>query len=771
MTSAPAVIGKSFPRIDGPAKVTGAARFAGDLRFPHMLHAALIRSPHAHARVAAIDAERALKLKGVKAVATIFEVPKIIRYWFFLRNDKKKAEMFLTDDRVRFVGDPVLAVAAEDETVLAEALDLIRVEYEPLKAILDPMAALTETGVLIHSRGNVAFHVEKEFGCVDRGFEEADVIVEDEYHTGKQKHATLEPIGSCVADYRPDGRITVYSSTQLPHWSRHYLAEVLDLPLNRVRVIKPYTGGAFGGRCGLIHGLEAMCCRLSLKTLKPVRMSFTREEDFRATETRHPMVLRMKTGAARDGRVVANQVDIVSDTGAYGTHYIGVMADCLSTGVGLYDIPNYRFTGTVVYTNTSPAGAFRGYGNPQMNFAQESQMDRIAERLGMDPMDLRLKNYRRAGATDPVLNEKILSNGLEECLEKGAALSRWKEKRNQPPLSGPLRRGIGLSAMLHGTGAARALPDPASAIILIQADGTAELITAAADEGQGNRTVLAQVAAETLGMCFRDIAVSDTDTDITPLDCGTHGSRQAYAGGHIVKKAAMEARNKMLEHAGRYLKAPAEALDIREGMIFETRNPDHAVSIRDLMQIIQIRDMGVCTQIMGTAGGIAPAMPGYYGAVFAEVEVNVETGEIKVLKLTSAFDVGKALNPELVRGQIVGGGIMGIGFALTEGLVLKNGHATNPGFTDYRLLRACDAPPVVPVIVESHEPTGPFGAKGIGEGCMVNVASAVANAVYHAVGVRPTRLSISPEDILRRMNREPGPDTDGSPKAGPQSIQ
>lgn len=753
MVDSYASIGKSFQRIDGVDKVTGAARYATDLKFENMLHAGLIRSPHAHARVRRIDMSGVEKLPGVKGVATIFDVPKVLQYWFFLRTEKKKKQIFLKDNIVRFVGDPVLAIAATNEAVLDEALALVKIDYEPLKAVYDPVEALNETEVSIHSHGNIAFKVQKEFGDIRKGFEAADIIVENTYHTSKQKHASLEPIGTCVADFQANGKLTVYSSTQLPHWSRHYLADALGLSLNKVRVIKPFTGGAFGGRCGLVHGLEVMCSQLSRQTLRPVKMSFTREEDFCATETRHPMIIRMKTGATRQGILTANEVEILSDTGGYGTHYIGVVADCLSTGAGLYNIPNYSFSGTVVYTNKSMGGALRGYGNPQMNFAQESQIDIIADKIGMDPMILKLKNYRGKGEMDPVLNEKILSNGLRECLEKGSASCDWEQKRSNPPGTGILKKGIGLSIMLHGTGAARALPDPGSATIMINADGTANLQTAAADEGQGNRTVLAQVASEILGINFEDISVSEPDTDVTPLDCGTHGSRQAYCGGLSVRDAAMDARKQMLSHAARLFHLQDNQLMVKNGIVFEKSNPENCMSIKDLMRKIQIEDMSLCEQIIGCASGIAPSMPGYYGAVFAEVEVNVQTGEVKVLKLTSAFDVGRAINPDLVRGQIVGGGIMGIGFALTEGLQYRNGHVLNPGFTDYRLLRSCDAPVVAPIIVESDEPSGPFGAKGIGEGSMVNVASAISNAICHATGVRLTELCMTPEKLLHGINK------------------
>jgi xanthine dehydrogenase molybdenum-binding subunit len=751
MSEAHIAVGKPLQRIDGIDKVTGSAKYAADIKLENMLYARLLRSPHAHARVKHIDTAAAEKLPGVRAVATILEVPKVIEYWFSLRTEEKKKQMFLRDNVVRFIGDPVLALAADDQVTADKALALVKVEYEPLPALQDPFEAMAEKEIKIHQRGNVAFNFEKTYGDTREGFRNADIIIENTYRTSKQKHAALEPFGTCVAHYQSNGTLTVYSSTQLPHWSRHYLAGALDLPLNKVRVIKPHTGGSFGGRCGLIHGLEVMCSWLSRRTGRAVRMSFSREEDFIATETRHPMTIKIKTGVAMDGILTANEVEIVSDAGGYGTHYIGVLADCLSTGVGLYRIPNYSFTGIAVFTNKSLCGALRGYGNPQMNFAQESQMDILAEKLAMDPLELRLKNYRALGEIDPVLDQEIRSNGLKECLEKGAESSGWQKKRCQQSITGPKKRGIGLSVVLHGTGAGKALPDPAAATIMINADGSVNLVTGAADEGQGNRTVLAQIASETLGIEFEKISVSETDTETTPLDCGTHGSRQAYGGGLAVQAAANVARQKLLAYATKELGVSGDHLEIKNGAIFEAVNPDHKILISDLMRKTQIEDMSVCEQVIGSAAGVAPAMPGYYGAVFAEVEVDTETGIVKVLKLTSAFDVGRAINPDLVKGQIIGGGVMGIGFALTENLMVEDGRILNSGFADYRLLRVCDVPEIVPIIVESHEPTGPFGAKGVGEGCMVNVASAISNAICHATGVRLTDLHMTSEAILKGL--------------------
>jgi len=747
------VIGKKVARIDAVDKTTGGAKYAPDLNVRGMLHAALLRSPHPHARVLKIDATRAKSLKGFRAMVTIEELPRVVGYWFLLRSEKKEKDMFLRDNAVRFIGDPVLAVAAEDEETALKAVSMIEVSYEPLPSILDPNDALDRKDVKIHEKGNTAFHVTKHFGNIEQGFREADYVVENRFVTSKQKHASLEPIGTCIAEFDAAGKLTVHTSTQLPNWSQIYLARALGLPNTKVRIIKPYTGGAFGGRCGLIHGLEVMCSFLSRKAGKPVRMSFSRSEDFIGTETRHPMTIDIKTGVTKEGILTANSIKILANAGAYSTHTVGVLADCLSTGVGLYRCPNVFFDAAAVYTNQSLTGAFRGYGNPQLNFAQESQMDIIARDLGVDPVELRLKNYRGLGEIDPIFVDEIRSDGLKECLSKASEAFGWKDKTSRRRAEGAKKRGVGMAIMLHGTGAAGALPDPASATVMISSDGSVHLVTAASDEGQGNRTALAQITAEELGVPFEQISVSMPDTDVTPLDGGTHGSRQTYAGGLAVKKAAADAKRKLLAFASEQLGTSEGDLGTKDGIIFKVRDPSVRLKIGDLMRRIQIGDMSICQQVIGVSSGVAPAMPGYYGATFVEVEVDTETGEVRVVKVVGAFDVGKAINPSNIEGQITGGAVMGIGWALTEELLLREGKILNDSFRDYRILRACDVGEIVPIIVESNEPTGPFGAKGVGEGTMVGVAPAVANAIYDAIGVRMKELCITPEKILEAPDR------------------
>ena len=747
------VVGKSVQRIDAVDKVTGQAKYCIDLKVDDMLYAKLLRSPYPHARVTKIDTTRAENHPRIRAIATIDEVPRVVGYWWNLRTEKAMKRMYLQDNVVRFMGDPDLDVAADDEESAQEALSLIDVEYEELPSLFDPIEAMKEDHVKIHEGGNIAFHVMKKFGDVDQGFEQADYVFENRFVTSKQKHASIEPIGTAIADYDRSGRLTVYTSTQLPHWSRIYLAGALGLPVNRVRVIKPYTGGAFGGRCGLIHGLEVMCCFLSRKAGRPVKMSFSREEDFEATEARHPFIIELKTGVTKDGILTANSIKLFLDVGGYGTHYIGVLADALSTGVGLYRCPNVTFEGYCVYTNKSLNGAFRGYGNPQMNFAQESQMDMIAEKLAVDPVEFRVKNYRGLGEIDPVFDVPIRSDGMKDCLAKGAKKFGWNKKRTRKVAEGTKRRGVGMSCLQHGTGARFGLPDPASAIVMLNADGSANLVTAAADDGQGNRTVLAQIAAEELGIPLEQISVSDTDTDVAPLDGGTHGSRQTYCGGLAVKRAAADAKMALLRFASQHLNVEEKNLEIKDGVVYDVKDRSTNIRVGDLMRKVQIEDLSRCEQIIGHASGVAPAMPPTFGAHFAEVEVDMETGEVHVVKLVGAFDVGRAINPAHVEGQIIGGEAMGIGYALTEGLILEDGKIMNNNFTDYRILRACDVPQIDAIIVESNEPTGPFGAKGLGEATMVGTAAAIANAIYDAIGVRMKELCITQEKILEAIHR------------------
>ncbi|NLT36143.1 MAG: molybdopterin-dependent oxidoreductase [Gaiellales bacterium] len=758
------VVGTRAVRIDAVDKATGHARFAPDLNLEGMLHARILRSPHPHARVISIDASRAWKVPGVRVILPAGEVPRVVGTWFNLRSEKEIKKLFMQDDKVRFVGDPVLAVAAENEEAAAEALDVINVEYEVLPHVFDPFEALARDDIKIHARGNVGFHVLKEYGDLEQGFAQADVVVEHRYVTSKQKHASLEPCATCIADYS-SGRLTLWSASQVPHWVLMYLGLTHNLPVSRIRVIRPYVGGAFGSRAGVVPGSELMCTFLARKAGRPVRLAFSREEDFSTTESRHPFTIDMRSGVTRDGLLVAADAHIVMDVGGYGTHFVSVLADALGTGVGFYRVPNYRFEGTCVFTNKVLGGAFRGYGNPQFNFAQEQQIDALAEAIGMDPIELRIKNYRGAGEVDPVFGVQVGSDGFKECLWRGAEAIGWKGWRERKPAPAALetagnatpsgvsgiKRGIGLAAHQHGTGARFGLPDPSSAIVMVNVDGSIDLLTACADDGQGNRTVLAQIAAEVLGVRLEDVTVSDTDTAVAPLDAGTHGSRQTYCGGVAVMRAAADARAKVLDLAAEYLGTSASRLTITDGAVRDAEAPDTSVDLPTLMRHFQVGDFSRCHQVIGSESGVTEAQPPVFGATFAEVEVDTETGQVKVVKMVGAFDIGAAINPAHCEGQITGGLTMGVGYALTEGLIIEEGRVVNPGFRDYKVLRADDVPELIPVLVESHEPTGPFGAKGLGEATMISSAAAIANAVHDAIGVRMCELCITPERILTAL--------------------
>jgi xanthine dehydrogenase molybdenum-binding subunit len=444
-------------------------------------------------------------------------------------------------------------------------------------------------------------------------------------------------------------------------------------------------------------------------------------------------------------------VKAIKELGGYGPHMRGPLSVGLSRAAALYSCPNILLEGYSVFTNKSPGGGFRAYGNPQTNFAQETMMDMIAEKLGMDPVELRLKNYRRLGEIEPMTNDEIRSCGMEECLLKGAEKFEWNKKKSQKALDGTKRRGVGMSCLAHQSGARFGLPDAASAMVMLNYDGSVNLITAAVDDGQGNRTVLAQIAAEELGVDFEQVSVSATDTDTTPFDSGTHGSRQTYAGGIAVRNAAAEARKNLLTHASEHLNVTVERLKIKDGVIYDEKNNDTSVRVKDLLQRLQFGDLSIGKQIVGFATGVAPSSPSIFGANFVEVEVDIETGQVNVLKLVSAFDVGKAINPAHVEGQMAGGMAFGIGYALTEGIIVQDGRVMNNNFRDYRLLRTSDVPDMDLIIVENAEPTGPFGAKGVGEATNTGTAGAIANAIYHAVGVRVHELPMTQETILEGL--------------------
>jgi xanthine dehydrogenase molybdenum-binding subunit len=744
MSAAHRYIGQRIPRRDALEKVTGRAQYAADLRLPGMLHAKVLRSPHAHAIVGRIRAERALALPGVRAIVTCHDIPRQMASQVSAIPSGKFA---VKDGRVRFIGEPVAAIAAVDEDLAEEAAALIEVDYEVLPAVFTPDEALLPEAPRLYDGGNVLAVIPISFGDLERGLAEADHVLERRYETSKVMQCPLEPFTACVADYSATGRLTVWSSHQRPYEMKQMLAHLVGLPASRIRVMKPFTGGGFGARDGATD-MELMCATLAMKAAGPVSLRCSREEDFIASESRHPCVLSLRAGVRRDGTLTAMDLRAVLDTGAYGRHAVGVAASMGIFLLRMYRCPNIRYEGTVVHTNNPAAGAFRGYGNPQVTFAVESHMDEIARDLGLDPLDLRLRNVPRDGDYDPFFKIPFQGMCAEECLRRGAARIGWPRPERARG-EGAKVRGVGMAYTLHVSGMSGLAPSAASAIVQWNVDGSIHLLTSAADEGQGSLTVFAQIVAETLGAPMDQVMVTGPDTDVTPYDAGTYGSRQAYAGGWVVREAALRARAALLSEASRALGADPDDLDLADGRIHVKSAPDRSMSTGDLLLSLQISKDP--RQIIGVASGQPPSNAPACAAHFAEVEVDTETGQVRVLRFVAVHDIGVALNPDNVEGQIYGGIQQGIGYALMEQLVLEQGKVQNPSFEGYKIPSAPDMPEIEILLHEGAASGGPFGAKGVGEIPAVPPAAAIANAISDAVGVRIRDLPLLQEKIHAAM--------------------
>ncbi len=744
------IVGKRSPRITGALESSGKAKYAPDAELPGMLHAKILRSPHAHAKIKKIDIRKAKEFPGVASIITHHDVPRILYNGagtppveHILKDE------YILDDRVRFVGDKVAAVAAMDKDTAEEALALIEVEYEQLPAVLDPVKAMQSGAPKIHGAGqNIAAHIMREWGDIRKGFEEADCIFEDRYETSRQTHCALEP-HSCVADYnKAAGELMVWTPTQVPFVVQRILSELLSIPMSKIRIIKTSTGGAFGGKNEVI--LEPICALLSMKTNKPVKMVLSREEVFTSTRTRHPCIIHLKTGVKKDGTITARSIKVVLDTGAYASHGPFVAGAMSSREIGLYKSPNLKFDGYCVYTNTPVCGAMRGYGNPQQSFAVELQMDEMAEKLGLDPVDFRLKNAIRAGDLNPGTGIRLETCGLQDCIKKGSEKIGWKRKREMAkPRVGSKRRGIGMACSTHSSGAFPFKPESSSSIVTVYSDGTAKVFTGAADLGQGSSTVLAQIVAEELGISLEDISVVSADTGIVPFDQGAYASRTTYVAGNATRLAAGDAKRQILEIASRMLNLDAKYLEINRGEIAAKGRTKKKISIAEVVRKSQY-SLKEGEVIVGKASYQPLSNAPYFGAQFVELEVDIETGQVRILKVVSAQDVGKAINPMAVEGQMEGMIYMGMGYALTENLLLnEKGSVLNPNFTDYKLLHATEMPEVETIIVEPNESSGPFGAKGLAEGGLVPTAPAIANAIYNAVGVRIKKIPFTPERLFK----------------------
>ncbi len=735
-------IGKRIPKLDAADKATGRTRFVTDLRLPGMLEGRILRSPIANGVVRSIDVSRALTLPGVVAVMTGAEAPP---HPFGYARDT----LALKPNRVRRVGDEVAAVAAVDADTALEALDLIRVEYEPLPAVFEIEAALAPDAPRVHEAGasNLVKSHDYSHGSAAWAFADAAEIVEGTFRLPAQAHGCLGPTG-VIAEWDLQGRLILHDPTQIPFLLQKDLAAALGISAAKVEVRQPAIGGGFGARLDL-YPHQVIAALLARKAGRPVRIAFDREEDFAADPVRPRTIVRMRTGVSRDGTLLAREADVLVDCGAYVSWGAMTPVVMMHTFGSFYRCPNVSYRARCVYTNTAPTGAFRGFGNPEIVFAMESQMDELADRLGIDPFEIRLRNANEPGETTPQ-GSHITSCGMKECLEA----VRTRLGPPGTPSAPHLKRGVGIAGVFHVGGGARIYrSDGCGAMVKIDDFGKVTVIVGGTDIGQGMETVVAQMAAETLGVALDRVVVTTASTDVRPWDVGVHASRTTFIAGNAVRLAALDAL-RQLDEARRALALPADS------------------PVDKIVRSVHFRDRG--TMVLGQAfydppnamvdegnkGNVSAAY--VFGAHGIEVEVDVETGRIRILRVIAAHDVGRAINPMQVEAQIEGGVLQGIGYALLEEVRLDGGAMANPNFLDYRMPGPQDMPVIEPVIVETLDPHGPFGAKGVGEPPIVPVAPALANAVANAIGVRVREIPMTPERIWRALRdheaRESNPD-------------
>src|SRR5271165_35323 len=799
------IIGKSIAMVDAAGKTTGAGKYADDFKVPGMLVGKILHSPYPHARIKSIDTSRAKALAGVVAVVTGEDAPN--PYGILPVGHDETA---LAVGKVRYVGDHVACVAAVNEEIAEQALELIDVDYEPLPAYFDPEESMKAETDLIHE--NRPHNIEKDyhhvFGDPEKGFTEADYVHEARYIANEVTHAAMEP-HCTLASFELDpytgklGRLTVWSSTQVPYYLQHKLSLVLEMPMAQIRVIKPLVGGGFGGKSEVIP-LEIIAAIAARKALAPVKITYTREEVFWAHRGRPRTIIDLKTGIKKDGRITAVKARVVQDGGAYCSY--GVVTILYSGALlgALYDIPNIQYDGYRVLTNKPVCGAMRGHGTVNVRFAFESQLDELATRIGMDPAQIRQRNLLQPPCIT-VNGLRVQSYGLPECIEQVVDRSGWKKRKGKLPKG----RGLGVACSHYVSGAANSIirsDMPHSTVnIKIDRDGGVVVYTGASEIGQGSDTMTAQVAAEVLGCSLARVRVIAADTDLTPIDIGSYSSRVTFMAGNATLRAAEDVKNRIAAAAAEKMNCAAEELVFREDLVFK-RGSTAPVVKKDQDEEVEMTQAGASVSgrvegqilrgslqqkrkeegpkewmtfeeavvaaidfhgaLTGTGsyapppearggkhkgGGVGPSPAYSYSAQVAEVSVDEDTGEVTVHKVWAAHDCGRALNPVAVEGQIIGSVWMGMGQALTEEMIWNDGMLMNAGMLEYRSPSAVESPEVEPIIVESIDPEGPFGAKECSEGSLAATIPAISNAIYDAVGVRLHESPFTPERVLAAL--------------------
>lgn len=764
------IIGTSRPKVDAYPKVTGRALYADDISLPRMLYGGLLRSPHPHANIISINTRPALEIPGVVAVITGADLPQK-----FGILPSSQDELALAIEKVRYVGDPVAAVAALDPDTLEQALKRIEVDYEILPALMSIDEALAHPEVKINDEariGNIHKAVSYEFGNMDQGFAEADYVREDWFYYEGNNHAPIEE-HACLANWEPNptdpegGKLTLWSSTQTPHYVHRELSKVLKLPPSHVRVIAPNVGGGFGGKSDPFSH-EICAAELARRSGRPVKITCTREEVFLTHRGRHPVKMWIKTGVKKDGTLTAMHFRSFLDGGAYGsygiatTYYTGVLQTVT------YKLPCYKFEGMRLFTNKPPCGPKRGHGTTQPRYAVEVHLDKLAHDLGLDPLALRKHNLIEP-YTRTINGLRVTSCALDMCLDLVAERSRWHEPRHQTK-TGPLRRGLGLAASSYICGAGKPIywnDMPHSAVqIRLDRGGGVTVYCGSTDIGQGSTSILAYIVAEELGITPEHIHLETADTTLTPVDLGSYSSRVTFMAGNAAISAARKLRTQLLEVAAERLGIPAERLSAADNVIYDEDDPGRSLPFTLAVQLAETKfgalvSSGSYAPPEGIHGdykgaGVGPSPAYSYSACAAQVTIDEETGELTVEKLWLAHDVGQSINPLLVAGQVEGGAYMGYGEAVMEQQVFRKGRHKIPSLLDYKLPTTLDTPEIETLLVEEPDQEGPFGGKEAGQGPLNPVIPAIANAVYDAIGVRIDETPITPDKILNALKAASG---------------
>jgi CO/xanthine dehydrogenase Mo-binding subunit len=758
-----AVVGRPITRVDAQEKITGQAVYGYDLVLPNMVYGKVLFSPKAHAKIKRIDTEKAKRYPGVVAVVTAEDAP-------WTHGESIKDKPFLAQGKVRYIGEPVAAVAAEDEDIAQVAARLIEVEYEDLPVYTDPEEACKPGRVEIHEdfdnyrkaefivRGaapNVAEHFKLRTGNVETGFQQSDLILEERYFVPIIQHAAMEPHSAHAQFDKESGRLTIWVANDAPFRALHEITEALGMPKEKIRFINPLQGGGFGSKGGL--KVEPVAVALAFHTNgRPVRVKFNREESFISTLTRHEAVVYCKSGVKKDGTLMAREMTIYWGAGAYAEKSPTVCIRGSLPAPGPYRIPHVKVDGYAVYTNKPVAGSYRGYGIPQGAWAGEQQMDELARRLGMDPVEIRMKNIFVEGDIS-YWGEQLHAVGLKETLIKATQAIDWGK---QPTSSRPgIKIGKGFACIQKPTRS----PTTSAAGVLVNSKGEVTVLAGTVEIGQGCNTILSQIAAEELKVPVEKVLMHPLDTDVIPYDASTTSSRSTYHMGNAVRRAAIHAREQIAEAAAPILEATVQDLDFSEGKVFLKDQPQMALPVGEVVR----RKLGVNGTVRGDGsytyeigkdldletGHSDHASAFYmYATQAAEVAVDEESGRVRLTRMSAAHDVGKAINPLNCVAQIEGGLAMGIGSALHEEMVVdENGKVRNPSFLDYHLVTSLDVPEMIPIIVECPEPQGPYGAKGLGEPGLAPTPAAIGNAVADALGVRVYDLPLTPERVYRTI--------------------